>query len=216
MKFFKQISLIGVTTVLILSSFTPEKGTESKIGLAKVSKMDGVEVYFMSEPLRKYSVVVESGGLLGNASVKSLATGGMMTPTASDKANQLVKNAVKNATKDGKQIDAVIYSNAKSAVGVKFTEDANENNDGIGKVKKIAGVDVYAFSEPLAPYEMISEGKAKAHGGSFATGGILNSSIEDDLTKLVEKAKDDAGRQVGQLSAVIYNSGKTGIGIKYK
>ena len=48
------------------------------------------------------------------------------------------------------------------------------------------------------------------------TGGILNSSTEDDLTKLVDKAKDDAGREASELSAVIYTSGKTGIGIKYK
>ena len=216
MKSIKQLLFIGAFAIFIFSSFSLYRVNYSKIGLAKVNKMNGIEVYFMSEPLRKYKVIVASDGILGNASVKSLATAGLMTPTPSDKANQLVRNAQKKAIKGGEEIDAVIYSSAKSAVGIKFTDAPNDNTDGIGRVKKINGVDVYAFAEPLVSYEQLSENKAKVRGGAFLTGGILNSSIEDDLSKLVDRAKEESGSKVNELNAVIYSSGKTGIGIRYK
>ena len=199
-----------IFAVVFLSSFSFFDNKNPKTGLSKVNKMDGVEVYFMSEPLRKYTVVIQSDAILGNASVKSLASGGLSTPTISDKANRLVKNTVNNANKDGKSIDAIVYTSGKSVVGVKFTDEPNENTSGIGKVNKINGVDVYVFAEPLVPYEELSEGKAKAHGGALMTAGIVNSSIEDDLTKLVENTKDE------ETSAVMYSSGKKGLSIKYK
>jgi len=210
MKSVNLLVLSAIAAILMLSSFTFFDDKDSKTGLAKVNKMSGVEVYFMSEPLRKYEVVVQSDAILGNASVKSLSSGGLSTPTIADKANRLVKNTVNTADKDGKKIDAIIYSSGKSVVGVKFTEAPNANTEGIGKVKKVNGLDVYVFAEPLVPYEELSEGKAKAHGGAFMTGGIVNSSIEDDITKLVDNTKDDA------TTAVIYTSGKTGMGVKYK
>ena len=189
--------------------------TESKRGLARVNKLEGVEVYFMSEPLRHYVKVNESDGLLGNVSVKALGSGGLSTPTIEEKAQRLVKNTVTMAGKDGKQIDAVIYSGGKYLIGIKFTEAPTPQNEGIGRVRKINGVDAYVFAEPLAGYEKISEGKAKKrNGSSMITAGLVNSAIDEDLTKLVSSAMDDEVK--AEDFAVVYNSGKTGIGIKYQ
>ncbi len=204
------LSLLVACSILF-SSFQ----TESKRGLGRVTKIEGVEVYFMAEPLRKYVKVIESDGLLGNVSVKSLASGGMSTPTIAEKAQRLIKNTVNTAAKDGKQIDAVIYSGGKYVIGVKFVEAPGPSTEGISRVKKINGVDLFVFSEPLSSYEQVSEGKAKKRSGSsFMTGGLVNSAIDEDLGKLVDHTKDDDIKL--EDFAVIYNTGKTGIGIQYK
>ena len=207
---FGLLPIIAVCTIAFCSF-----QTESKRGLARVNKMEGIEIYFMSEPLRKYVKVNESDGLLGNVSVKSLGSGGLSTPTIEEKAQRLIKNTVNSANREGKQIDAIIYSGGKMLTGVKFTEPATIQNEGIAKVMKINGVDVYVFAEPLAAYEKISEGKAKKHNGtSFMTAGLMNSAIDEDLGKLVKSAADEDIKP--EDFAVIYYTGKIGIGITYK
>jgi hypothetical protein len=211
-KIFKTLAVAMIcTSACALFSFQ----NDSKKGLARVNKLEGVELYFMSEPTRKYVKVNESDGLLGNVSVKALGSGGLSTPTIEEKAQRLVKNTVTMASKDGKQVDAVIYSGGKYLIGIKFVEAPTPQNDGIARVKKINGIDAYVFSEPLAPYEKISEGKAKKrNSSSLITAGLVNSAIDEDLTKLVKSAMDD---DINTTEfGVVYTTGKTGIGIKYQ
>ncbi len=208
MKQIKKPLFLVIITVL-LSSFTVHQD-DTKKGIARVNKMHGVEVYFMSEPLRAYKVIVESGGLIDNFNVNTVTR----KPTTADKAGQLVKATIKKATKEGFEIDAVLYSNGKSAVGIQFTDEATEQNKGMARVEKIKGLDVFLFAEPVVEYEIIT-GDAKSRAAS-SLGGIMSSSIEEDADKLVGKAQKAANRRVGDLNAVLYRSGKTGLGISYK
>ena len=205
-KRFLPFTILLLTITMFSFAYQAEG---SKRGLARVNKMHGIEVYFLSEPLREYKVVVESGGIIDNFNINTVTT----KPTTADKAGQLVKAAVKRATNEGVEIDAVIYSNAKTAVGIQFTEEATEENKGIARVKKVKGVHVYVFSEPMVEYETIT-GNAKATAAG-SLGGIMSSSIEEDIDKLVTKAQKAAGRRISDLDAVSYTSGKSGIGIHY-
>lgn len=172
--------------------------------LARVNKMQGVEVYFMSEPLRKYEVVVDAST---GIKMTSVATGGLVNESVADKAAQFVKRALKES--DGK-IDAVVYGGGKKVVGVKFTDESDPKKDGLARVNKVDGIPVFLFADPLKEYSVVD----KAGGGfkvkSAMTGGIVNNSIEEDIKSFVNKLSKDGAE------AVIYTSGKSAIGIKFK
>jgi regulator of extracellular matrix RemA (YlzA/DUF370 family) len=100
----------------IAVKFTDTATVESK-GLARVNKIEGVEVYVMSEPLTDYSITVDvSTGL----KAKSYMTGGLVNNSVEEDVAQYVRRALAEA-KDTKQIiDAVVYSGGKRSIGVTF------------------------------------------------------------------------------------------------
>ena len=93
---------------------------------AKVQKVNGVEVYVMNEPLREYEVVSEESDFLSTVEWGSIATSGLINESASAKIGKMVKGIVKVARKKDIDFDAIIYSNGKTAVAIKFTEEATE------------------------------------------------------------------------------------------
>lgn len=210
----KQLFITVITTSIFFNTYSQNEG------LARVRKINGIEAYFMSEPLRDYDVLFDVGGLLdfkSNFKAKSLLTGGFATENVSEKANQLCNRIVEKATKDGHDVDAIIYSSAKTAVAIKFNDEPTQNNKGIARVNKINNVEVYVLSEPLRKHVVVSEGKAKSgKGKSIMTAGLVNSTIEEDINKLVDKTVSQARRKRKQIDGVIYSSGKEGIGIKFE
>lgn len=191
---------------------------ENKKDLARVKKMNGTEVYVMSEPLREYEVVFDLGGILdvkSNIKAKSLLTGGLVTEHISEKLNQLVNRANEKAAKNVQKIDAVIYTNAKTAVAIRFTDEPSQDTKAIARVNKINGTRVFAIAEPMLDYDVINEKKGKAQKGtSIVTAGVVNSSAEEDLIKLADKLTSDARKKGHRLDGIIYSSGKSAIGIK--
>lgn len=100
-------------SLLAFSSFRITMSEEDKNGLSRVHKIQGVEVYLMSEPLREYETVDDlgSGMQLGS---------GMSTSTIDELAEHYVKAALKAGEKKNKKVDAVIYSSGKKALAVHF------------------------------------------------------------------------------------------------
>lgn len=213
----KKITLFGLILSSLLSA-NKVLAQEDKSDLARVKKMNGTEVYVMAEPLMDYQVVFDLGGILdikSNIKAKSLLTAGLVTENVSDKLNQLVNRANEKAIKNGHKIDAVIYSNAKTAVAVRFTEEGTTETQSISRVSKINGKRVFVYSEPLLDYDVLNEKKGKAQKGtSIITAGLVNSSIEEDIQKLVEKLSKDAMKKGHRIDGIIYSTGKSGIGIK--
>lgn len=208
--------LVGLLITTSLISATMAQADQSD--LARVKKMNGIEVYVMAEPLIDYEVAFDLGGLTdlkSNIKAKSLLTGGLVTENVSDKLNQLVNRANEKASKNHHEIDAVIYSNAKTAVAVRFTTEGTPETQGISRVSKLKGKRVFVYSEPLLDYDVINEKKGKAQKGtSLVTAGLVNSSIEEDIQKLVDKLTKDATKKGHRIDGIIYSSGKSGIGIK--
>ena len=212
----KNTSYFLLCIILLYPSVTL---SQDKSELARVKKVNGIEVYVMSDPLRDYSVVFDLGGLLdvkSNIKAKSLLTGGLVTENISDKLNQLINRANEKASKNSHDIDAVIYSNAKTAVAISFSDEPNSETKGIARISKINGTRIFAFCEPLLDYDVINEKKGKAQKGtSIVTAGIVNSSVEEDLTKLANKLTKDAQKKDHRLDGIIYSSGKSAVGIKW-
>ncbi|WP_128543482.1 hypothetical protein [Larkinella soli] len=92
------------------------KGEGDK-GMAKVRKLEGVEVYVMNEPTRDYVTVVDASG---GVKAKSYFTGGIVNNSIEEDMAQFVKRVKKEAEEAKKPIDAVVYSGGKTAIGVKF------------------------------------------------------------------------------------------------
>jgi hypothetical protein len=182
-------------------------------GLAKVTKIQGIESYFLCEPLREYEVVFdEKTGLKAT----SLITGGLVNESISEKANQFVKRVAKEAEKENIKIDAVIYSGGKKIVAIKFTEAASAKNKGIARVKKINGVNVYVLCEPSKDYEVVNKKGGGLKMKSALTAGLVNNSIEEDVEQLVNRVKKDADSDGKEIDGVVYSSGKSAIGVKFK
>ena len=99
----------ALTISSLVMGFTRTLTDDEKKGLARVQKIEGIEVYVMSEPLREYEVV-------GDVSVYDTGFGEQYVD---DWMNKYVKKA-KKLVEDGKQVDAIIYTNGKKATAVKF------------------------------------------------------------------------------------------------
>lgn len=183
------------------------------VGIAFVEKINGIDVYCMNIPLVPYYRAGSRGDLLSKLDVKSILFGGLSRPDASDKMNKLINAANKEAVKNGESFDAIIYTGGDKVLAINYelTEIPARLKS---KVSKINGVYMYAFCEPENNnFVVVNEAKATSGGfTSVGSYGIINSNIDDDLKKMVERLD---GRKKKKIDAVIYSSGKKGVGIKF-
>lgn len=198
----KKISTFLLALSLLISlGFT--KGEEE--GLARVNKLQGIEIYMLSEPVRDYEVISDvSTGI----NTTSAITGGMVNESIADKAS----NFVRKAMKQNSRIDAVVYSSGKRIVGIRFTDSPSPATKGIGRVKKINGYDTYVLAEPLQDYEVLTSKGGGIKWKSYITGGLINNSIEEDIERMVKKIQGNGT----SIDGIIYSAGKTASGFRYR
>lgn len=193
-----------VLTISICSNAYAQKPQN----LARVQRLDGVEVYILCEPLRAYEMVTSVNTAL---KAEAILTGGLINESITDKVLQFIRRARKQVG----NFDAVLYSGGKSLITIKFTEEAKPTIRGIGKVKKIENVDVFVLSEPETNYETIISSGISASNlkwKSLITAGVVNNSIEEDLIGMI---KDIRGRGAN-FDGIIYTGGKSAMSFKYK
>jgi len=178
--------------------------------LAKVNKLNGVEVYILAEPIRNYEVVMG-----GKNSIKwsSFVSGGFVNEGVSTKMTQFVKSLQEKALEENITFDAVVYTNGKSVSAIKFTDEKTDENDRLAEVQKIDGIPVFILNEPLKKYTMETEKGGGVKWKSLTTGGLVNNSIEEDIEKYASKFKKSFKK--GEIDALIYSRGKKCNGIKF-
>lgn len=195
-----------ITACVILGMATQMNAQQS---LAKVAKLQGKEVYILSQPVREYetTATVRTG-----LKITSLLTRGIINESISEKSNQFVNRTIKRARKKGVEFDAIVYSGGKTARAIKFTSPATPDNEGIAKVDRFNNVDVYVLSEPMLAYSV----EASKWGGikliPFLTYGWFNNSIERDTRTFVKRLT----KEEQSISAVVYSAGKRAVGVKYR
>lgn len=162
-----------------LMAFTTADATKDEF-LAKVRKVNGVEVYIMNEPLRKYETVVD---VATGAKAESLLTGGLINKSISGRIEQFIKRA----KKDNENFDALIYSAGKSITTVRFTDKGSAKTIGMAKVNKMKGLPLFVMCEPVKDYEVLRSEGGGIKWKSALTAGIVNNSIEEDIEKIVTK-----------------------------
>ena len=195
--------LLAVCLLCINTAFSQLK--------AKVSKVNGIEVYILSEPLRNYEVVNNGGkGIQWG----SFITGGLINESISTKISKYIRKLLKGYKKEGIKFDAVVYSNGKNMTAIKFTEPATKENNRIAEITKIDGIPFFVMSEPIKDYT-----HEKTIGGgikwkSALTAGLVNNSIEQDLMKFAKKGRRKYKK--GKINAIRYSKGKKAEGILIK
>ncbi len=183
------------------------------IGIAEVNKINGIDVYCMNAPLIPYTNAFSGGSLESDIDLKSIVWGGLAREDVAGKMNKIVNVTLKKADKEGVRVDAIIYSGGRRAIAIKYV-GSNIPGISLAKVQRINNVELYAMSEPAnKKYTILNEGKAKSGGfTSMASYGLLNSTIDQDLKKMVERLD---GNKKKKIDAVIYSTGKKGVGIKF-
>lgn len=203
----KKLTLLLALTLSWTLSFSQDQK-----GLARVSKIDGIEVYFMNEPLNSYDVVFDVGTGL---KATSLATGGLVNEGVSDKASQFVRKAIKEAKNEKQDFDAIVYTSGKKVVAVKF-KNPDPKFKSLARVQKVEGVEVYVLSEPMKDYEVFNSKKGGVKLKSYLTGGLVNNSIEEDVSQFVSKLVKDSEKENEKIDGIVYGAGKNAVGIKFK
>jgi ribosomal protein L25 (general stress protein Ctc) len=198
--------------VMLLVSITALAFSQDKNGIARVNRIDGVDVYFMSEPLNEYEVVFDVGTGL---KASSMLTGGLVNEGVSEKASQFVKKAIKEAKQEKYEFDAIVYSSGKKVIAVKF-KDPKPELKLLAKVQKIEGLEVYILSEPEREYDVLNSKGGGIKMKSALTGGLVNNSIEEDVSDFVGKLVKDAKKDGEKLDGILYGAGKSASGIKFK
>jgi hypothetical protein len=165
--------------------------------LARVQRLDGVEVYILSEPVRGYETVTS---VTTGVKAESILTGGFFNESITDKVLQYIRRA----RKQGASFDAVLYSGGKSIVTIKFVDTATEKTRGIARTRQLEGVDVYVLAEPLKDYETVIAASGNLKWKSYLTGGIVNNSIEEDVAGFIKKMRGNGVNMDG----LIYSGGR--------
>ncbi len=199
---------------LLLVSLIHTGFSQSEKGLARVTKLQGYEVYALCEPLREYEVVFD---VTTGAKASSMLTGGVVNEGISDKLSQFVNRAMKEAKENKKEFDAIIYSGGKKIVAIKFKGEGTEQTKGIARVKKLEGLPVYVMNEPMEDYETVIDVNTGLKAKSYLTGGLVNNSVEEDMAQYVRrtiKEADEAKKE--KPEAVVYTGGKRAIGVNLK
>lgn len=202
-------TLISLIFVFFLQSLTTiDKANNSQ--LAKVNKVNGIEVYILSEPLRKYEVVMGKGKSVPWLSVVS---GGIVNDNIASKVSKYIKAVQKKALEENISFDAILYTNGKSVSAIKFTDKITEKNDRLAEVQKIDGISVFVLSEPLKKYTIKTGKGGGVKWKSLVTGGLANNSIEQDIQKYI--GKFDKEIKSGEIDGLLYLRGKECNGIKF-
>ena len=192
------------------SSSENNNGSNQVLGIdesranAYVNSIIGVDIYCLSKPVLAYKEVILAGNVKSQLSLKSIATGGVVRDDVGSKMDKIVNAALK----ENSSIDGIIYTSGKKAIAIKYVQTAS-SSEKKAVVNKLNGVEVYAFCEPIKKYDVISEAKAKSGGfTSVGSYGLINSSIADDLQKMVERLNKKKN-----IDAIIYSIGKKGVGV---
>lgn len=97
-----------------------DQATDETRTLARVRKINGLEVYVMNEPVNHYQLVTEKG--TGMKAVSPL-TAGIINNSIADDVTQYTRRLTKESAEQNQTIDAVIYAAGKRAVGVRFIDE---------------------------------------------------------------------------------------------
>ena len=172
---------------------------------ARIFKVNGIEVYILAEPEREYEVVDTGGkGVVWG----SFITAGLINESISTKVSKYIKKLVKSYNGAELDFDAVVYSNGKQMVSIKFTDEKTDENDRVATVQKIEGFPFYVMNEPLQDYEFIRTIGPGIKWKSALTAGIINNSIEQDLLKYARRAGRKFKKKNRKNVVIIYERGK--------
>ncbi len=200
----RKITLL-IAVLTITSFYAQDKN------LAKVQKVNGIEAYIMSEPLRDYEVVMG-----GDKKIQwgSFVTGGIINSSIETRISNFVKTLQEKSIEEEIKFDAIIYTDGKNVSAIKFTEEKTDENERIAEVQKMDGIPLFILSEPLLDYTVEYDKGGGIKWKSLVTAGLMNNSIEQDVEQFVKALDGKFKRE--KIDAIMYADGKQADGIKFR
>jgi hypothetical protein len=187
---------------LTLGASAPQK---DKHALCRVQKVNGIEVYILCEPVSDYEVISNTKG---GVKITSLLTGGIVNESISERVAQFVKKAQEGYPK----LDGIIYTAGKEVGAFKWTQKPSAGQKGLAMAQKIDGHFVFVMAEPEMPYESIGQVSGGTKWKSLATAGIVNNSVEEDMSKYLKRAL----KEKPSLDAIVYNNGRSVMALRWE
>lgn len=197
--------------ILILLFLSVIKLSAQERNMAEVYIVNGVEAYILNEPVRPYEIVYGKGVSINWS---SYLTGGLVNNSISTKIGKFINGVVKKAEKEGKSIDAIIYTSGKNVTAIKFTDEATKKTKQKAKIHRLNGIPIFVMCEPYKDFRVVTSQKGGIKWKSAFTGGIVNNSIEEDLMKFAKKYKKVYANK--SVDALYYTSGKSCDGIVFE
>jgi hypothetical protein len=173
--------------------------------LARVRTLDGKQIYILNEPLRSYEHV---GSVKTGLKFSSVLTRGLLNENVNDKTAQFALKAVNKLKKENVEYDAILYSEGKSVHAIRFTEEATPAKDGLARINELNGIGLFVLADPVRSYEVEASVKSGLNIVPFLTHGLINPSIEKDMTRFARRASKRQSTsyisyQMGRRAAVI-------------
>jgi hypothetical protein len=179
--------------------------------MAKVQKVNGIEAYILSEPVRDYEVVMGGDNKIQWA---SFITSGIINSSIETRVSRFIKALQEQSEEEGVKFDAVIYTDGKNVSAIQFLEEKTDDNERMAEVQKMDGIPLYIMSEPLLDYTVEYDKGGGIKWKSLVTMGIMNNSIEQDVDQFVKALDGKFKRE--KIDAIMYSDGKQADGIKFK
>ena len=166
--------------------------------LAKVDVLDGKQVFILNEPLQDYEIV---GSVKTGVKFGSLLTRGILNENVNDKTTQFVRRTFKKLAKEEIEFDGILYKDGKFVNAIRFTEEANSENERLAEISYINETGIFIMAEPVQEYEVKSVVRNRLNIVPFLTYGIVNPSIEKDAKRFVKAANKKQEAQFISYSA---------------
>lgn len=179
--------------------------------IARVQKINGIEAYILAEPLRDYEVVFGGDNKI---QWTSFLTGGLVNSSIESKVSKFIKAVQDKSEEEGVKFDAIVYTDGKNVSAIKFTEEETEETDRMAEVQKMDGIPLYILNEPILDYTVEYDKGGGIKWKSLVTAGLINNSIEQDVSKFVNKLDGKFKRD--KIDAIHYTDGKEADGILFK
>jgi hypothetical protein len=195
---------------IILALFITSLTFAQKEQYSRVRKINGIETYVLAEPLRDYEVVFG-----GNKKIQwgSFITGGLLNASIETKISQYIRALQEKSEETGENFDAIVYTSGKHVSAIKFTDEATEETERIATVQKMEGIPLFILGEPLLDYTVELDKGGGIKWKSLVTAGLMNNSIEEDVSKFVKRMEGKYKRN--KIDAILYANGKEADGIKF-
>jgi hypothetical protein len=180
----------------------------SQMNAAKVQKIDGIEVYILNEPMRRYKIITEKASYVQPITILSK---GRKDESIEEKVSSLVRKIKRTSQHQNLSLDAVMYTHGRGAFGIHFTDTTDGDKAGLAIVQKINNVQVYILAEPVAAFSVEGSRKSLFKLKSVSTYGLINNTIEEDVARFVSRLAKKYS-----IDGLIYNTGKSAIGIRVR
>lgn len=179
--------------------------------LAEVDRINGMDIYFMSQPLLEYEIVGYAGNFVSDINLKNIWK--LSGTNLKSRMSMLSQAVFEKAQEMNEVVNGLVYSDGTSVLVIRYLKDS-QNKVNLAKVDTLYGHELYILSKPyMKTYDITNTEEFKSgEVVSLFSLGLISRPMIDDIEVLVKYIRS----QKKNSNAVLYREGKSGSGIKWR